>query len=104
MGPVYYTTRRLLTFVLREGCVSLMNDRSGPEGIYRNAVYVIPREALDLRLRSGERLRVKLGIDPTASDIHLGFVVALQKLREFQDLGHTAALVIGDHTARSSDP
>jgi tyrosyl-tRNA synthetase len=81
-----------------------MNDGSGFKGIYRNAVDVIPREELDLRLRSGERLRVKLGIDPTAPDIHLGFVVVLKKLRAFQDLGHTAVLVIGDYTARVGDP
>ncbi len=72
--------------------------------IYRNAVDVIPREELDRRLRSGETLRVKLGIDPTAPDIHLGFVVVLKKLRAFQDLGHTAVLTIGDYTARVGDP
>src|SRR5919107_3324076 len=72
--------------------------------IYRNAVDVIPREELDRRLRSGEPLRVKLGIDPTAPDIHLGFAVVLKKLRAFQDLGHTAVLVIGDYTARVGDP
>jgi tyrosyl-tRNA synthetase len=72
--------------------------------IYRNAVEVIPREELDRRLRGGERLRVKLGIDPTAPDIHLGFVVVLKKLNEFQSLGHTAVLVIGDYTARVGDP
>jgi tyrosyl-tRNA synthetase len=81
-----------------------MNDGPGFGGIYRNAVDVIPREALERRLRSGERLRVKLGIDPTAPDIHLGFVVVLKKLREFQELGHTAVLVIGDYTARVGDP
>ena len=74
------------------------------ERIYRNAVDVIPRDELDRRLRSGESLRVKLGIDPTAPDIHLGFVVVLRKLREFQDLGHTAVLVVGDYTARVGDP
>ena len=74
------------------------------ERIYRNAVDVIPRDELDRRLRSGESLRVKLGIDPTAPDIHLGFVVVLKKLREFQDLGHTAVLVVGDYTARVGDP
>jgi tyrosyl-tRNA synthetase len=74
------------------------------ERIYRNAVDVIPRVELDRRLRSGESLRVKLGIDPTAPDIHLGFVVVLKKLREFQDLGHTAVLVVGDYTARVGDP
>lgn len=72
--------------------------------IYANAVDVIPREELDRRLRSGDTLRIKLGIDPTAPDIHLGFVVVLKKLREFQDLGHTAVLVIGDYTARVGDP
>ncbi|HET9964515.1 MAG TPA: tyrosine--tRNA ligase, partial [Rubrobacter sp.] len=72
--------------------------------IYRNAVDVIPREELDRRLASGETLRVKLGIDPTAPDIHLGFAVVLGKLRAFQDLGHTAVLVIGDYTARVGDP
>ena len=72
--------------------------------IYANAVDVISREELDRRLRSGDTLRIKLGIDPTAPDIHLGFVVVLKKLREFQDLGHTAVLVIGDYTARVGDP
>ena len=74
------------------------------ERIYRNAVDVIPRDELDRRLSSGESLRVKLGIDPTAPDIHLGFVVVLKKLRDFQDLGHTAVLVVGDYTARVGDP
>lgn len=74
------------------------------DSIYANAVDVIPREELDRRLKSGATLRVKLGIDPTAPDIHLGFVVVLKKLREFQELGHTAVLVIGDYTARIGDP
>jgi tyrosyl-tRNA synthetase len=79
---------------------------TGPnlDQIYRNAVDVIPREELDRRLRGGGTLRAKLGIDPTAPDIHLGFVVVLKKLREFQDLGHTAVLVVGDYTARVGDP
>jgi tyrosyl-tRNA synthetase len=81
-----------------------MNAGPGLERIYRNTVDVIPREELDRRLKSGDPLRVKLGIDPTAPDIHLGFVVVLKKLREFQDLGHTAVLVIGDYTARVGDP
>ncbi len=72
--------------------------------IYATAVDVIPREELDRRLKNSATLRVKLGIDPTAPDIHLGFVVVLKKLREFQDLGHTAVLVIGDYTARVGDP
>ncbi len=82
----------------------LMNAGPDLERIYRNAVDIIPREELDRRLKSGDSLRVKLGIDPTAPDIHLGFVVVLKKLREFQELGHTAVLVIGDYTARVGDP
>ena len=74
------------------------------ENLFRNAVDVIPREELERRLSGGETLRVKLGIDPTAPDIHLGFTVVLAKLREFQELGHTAVLVIGDYTARVGDP
>jgi tyrosyl-tRNA synthetase len=81
-----------------------MSVTSKIDRIYANAVDVIPRKELDRRLKSGVTLRVKLGIDPTAPDIHLGFVVVLRKLREFQDLGHTAVLVIGDYTARVGDP
>ncbi len=72
--------------------------------IYANAVDIVPHKELERRLRSGAELRVKLGIDPTAPDIHLGFVVVLKQLRAFQDLGHTAVLVIGDYTARVGDP
>ena len=74
------------------------------ESIFENAVDAIPREELERRLQDGGPLRVKLGIDPTAPDIHLGFAVVLKKLRKFQDLGHTAVLVIGDYTARVGDP
>jgi tyrosyl-tRNA synthetase len=81
-----------------------MSTVSNIDRIYANAVDVVPREELERRLKSGVELRVKLGIDPTAPDIHLGFVVVLKKLREFQELGHTAVLVIGDYTARVGDP
>ncbi len=54
--------------------------------------------------REGRRLRVKLGIDPTAPDIHLGHAVVLRKLREFQDAGHRVVLIVGDYTARVGDP
>src|SRR5919106_4459258 len=93
-----------VTFVLRESCDLLMTAFRERRAIYRNAVDVIPREELDRRLASGETLRVKLGIDPTAPDIHLGFAVVLGELRAFQDLGHVAVLVIGDYTARVGDP
>jgi tyrosyl-tRNA synthetase len=70
----------------------------------RNAVDCLPVGQLERKLELGRPLRVKLGIDPTAPDIHLGFTVVLQKLREFQDLGHTVVLIIGDYTARVGDP
>jgi tyrosyl-tRNA synthetase len=89
---------------LRKGCEALMTADTRHDAIYRSAVDVIPREELEKRLDSGRALRVKLGIDPTAPDIHLGFVVVLKKLRAFQDLGHTAVLTIGDYTARVGDP
>ena len=70
----------------------------------RNAVDALPEGELQRQLETGRPLRVKLGIDPTAPDIHLGHTVVLRKLREFQDLGHTVVLIIGDYTARVGDP
>jgi tyrosyl-tRNA synthetase len=70
----------------------------------RNTVDCLPDGALERKLSEGRPLRVKLGVDPTAADIHLGHTVVLQKLREFQDLGHTVVLIIGDYTARVGDP
>jgi tyrosyl-tRNA synthetase len=69
-----------------------------------NAVDVISEPELRKKLERGTPLRVKLGIDPTASDIHLGFAVVLRRLRLFQDLGHKAVLIIGDFTAMLGDP
>src|SRR5437763_5748971 len=70
----------------------------------RNAIDSLPAGELESKLALGRPLRVKLGIDPTAPDIHLGHSVVLQKLREFQDLGHLVVLIIGDYTARVGDP
>jgi tyrosyl-tRNA synthetase len=70
----------------------------------RNAVDCLPRGALAERIEQGRPLRVKLGLDPTAPDIHLGHTVVLTKLREFQDAGHTVVLIVGDYTARVGDP
>jgi tyrosyl-tRNA synthetase len=70
----------------------------------RNVVDCLPEGGLERKLATGRQLRVKLGIDPTAPDIHLGFTVVLGKLREFQDLGHKVVLIIGDYTARVGDP
>jgi len=70
----------------------------------RGCAEVISREELKKKLSSGRPLRVKLGVDPTAPDIHFGHTVSLQKLRQFQDLGHQAVLIIGDFTAMIGDP
>jgi tyrosyl-tRNA synthetase len=70
----------------------------------RNAVDVLPAGLLAEQLGSGRPLRVKLGIDPTTADIHLGHTVVLEKLREFQQAGHRVVLIVGDFTARIGDP
>jgi tyrosyl-tRNA synthetase len=70
----------------------------------RNAVEVLPEGRLTEQLAGERPLRVKLGIDPTTADIHLGHTVVLEKLGEFQRAGHTVVLIIGDFTARVGDP
>jgi tyrosyl-tRNA synthetase len=83
-----------------------MTDSAGEDARFltRNAVEALPEGRLASQLEEGRPLRVKFGIDPTAPDIHLGHTVVLRKLREFQDLGHTVVLIIGDYTARVGDP
>jgi len=61
-------------------------------------------EKLTKIAKKGSQLRIKLGLDPTSPDIHLGHTVVLRKMRQFQDLGHKAVLIIGDYTARIGDP
>jgi tyrosyl-tRNA synthetase len=70
----------------------------------RNAVDVLPKEALERKLALGRPLRVKLGIDVTSPDIHVGRAIPLQRMRAFQDEGHTGVLIIGDYTTRIGDP
>ena len=70
----------------------------------RGSAQIISEHDLLAKLRPGRPLNVKLGVDPTAPDIHLGFTVGLSKLRQFQDLGHQAILIIGDFTAMIGDP
>jgi tyrosyl-tRNA synthetase len=74
------------------------------EDLKRNAVEVLPAGVLEEQLAAGRPLRVKLGIDPTTPDIHLGHTVVLEKLREFQDADHQVVLIVGDFTARVGDP
>jgi tyrosyl-tRNA synthetase len=70
----------------------------------RNAVKVLPEGELERKLALGRPLRVKLGIDPTARDIHIGNAIPLQRMRAFQRRGHTGILIVGDYTARVGDP
>jgi tyrosyl-tRNA synthetase len=77
---------------------------SDASALLEGAVEALPEGMLAKQLAEGRPLRVKLGIDPTAPDIHLGHVVVLTKLRQFQDAGHVVVLIIGDYTARVGDP
>ncbi|WP_249009731.1 tyrosine--tRNA ligase [Conexibacter sp. DBS9H8] len=85
-----------------------MDERSTPGGaarwLTRNSVECLPDGDLERKLAEGRPLRVKLGVDPTAPDLTLGHTVVLQKLAEFQQLGHTAVLIIGDGTTQVGDP
>ena len=83
-----------------------MTDSPGEAARFltRNAVDALPEGQLERQLAQDRPLRVKLGVDPTTPDIHLGHTVVLRKLREFQDLGHQVVLIIGDYTARVGDP
>jgi tyrosyl-tRNA synthetase len=75
-----------------------------PADLTRHAVNVLPEGELERKLKLGRPLRVKLGIDPTAPDIHLGFAFVLDRLAEFQKAGHVIVLIVGDYTARIGDP
>jgi tyrosyl-tRNA synthetase len=73
------------------------------EALTRGVSEIIGRDALEDKLASGKKLRIKLGIDPTSPDVHIGRAVALLKLRDFQNLGHTAVLIVGDFTGIIGD-
>jgi len=85
-----------------------MTDRRLIDDLMVGAVEILPEGALEAKLalaeREGRPLRVKFGVDTTAPDIHLGHTVCLNKLRQFQDAGHKAVLIIGDYTTRIGDP
>src|SRR5947208_14778335 len=76
----------------------------GVPELTRNAVDVLPKGALEERLEHGRPLRVKLGIDVTSPDIHVGRGIPLQRMRAFQDEGHKAVFIVGDYTTRIGDP
>ncbi len=74
------------------------------DDLTRNAVNVLPEGGLEAKLKLGRPLRVKLGIDVTSPDIHIGRAIPLQRMRAFQDAGHVGVLIIGDYTTRIGDP
>jgi len=80
------------------------NEEKIKEILEKGTVEVIEREHLNLALKSGKKLKIKFGIDPTAPDLHLGHAVPLRKLRQFQNAGHQAILIIGNYTAQIGDP
>ncbi len=81
-----------------------MNVEDALTVLQRGAQDIVPEAELREKLAAGRQLCVKLGIDPTRPDIHLGFAVVLRKMRQFQDLGHKVVLIIGDRTATIGDP
>ncbi len=81
-----------------------MNKNDVFKILQAGTVQILPEEELKIKLAAGKPLIVKLGMDPTAPDLHLGHAVVLSKLKQFQDLGHTVIFLIGDFTARIGDP
>ena len=79
-------------------------DHGAWDAVTTGAVEIINREHLKSRIERGDRLRVKLGLDPTRPDIHLGHTVVIRKMRHFQQLGHTVIFLIGDFTGMIGDP
>lgn len=93
MPPISFTTH-----------INHMSTESALKQLTAGTAKVLSEKELAEKLELGRPLRVKLGVDPTAPDIHLGHTVAIEKLRQFQQLGHTAVLIIGDFTATVGDP
>lgn len=74
------------------------------ETIKRNSVQIISEEELDKKIKSGKKLKIKLGADPSRPDLHIGHTVVLRALKEFQKMGHEVIFVIGDYTGMIGDP
>ena len=87
------------------GSKKVVTDRAAVDDVLTRAVEeTFVRESLEKRLLSGDKLRIKFGIDPTSPKIHLGRAVPLRKLRDFQKMGHTVVFIVGDFTAQIGDP
>lgn len=84
--------------------VQIPNEEQLRELLDRGVVTVEVRDNLERKLKSGKQLRVKMGFDPSAPDIHLGHTIGMRKLRAFQDLGHKVVIIVGDWTAQIGDP
>jgi len=82
----------------------ITDEQQIEEILTRGVDEIIVKESLEKKLNSGRQLRVKFGIDPTGTDLHIGHAVTLRKLKQFQDLGHQVILLIGDYTAMIGDP
>jgi len=104
MDTLSYSPRGVASACASEPERMVHSPEAQLEILKRGAAQIISEDELLAKLRLGRPLNIKLGVDPTAPDIHLGFTVALQKLRQFQDLGHQAILIIGDFTAMIGDP
>jgi tyrosyl-tRNA synthetase len=84
--------------------MAFMNPDEAFAALKQGTAQIISEHELRQKLTLGRPLRIKLGVDPTSADIHLGHTITLRKLRQFQDLGHQAVLIIGDFTAMIGDP
>jgi tyrosyl-tRNA synthetase len=82
----------------------MSTGQTSTAGLTRNAVAILPAGGLEEKLKLARPLRVKLGIDVTSPDIHIGRAIPLQRMRAFQDAGHTGVLIVGDYTTRIGDP
>lgn len=83
---------------------SVLSPTEALKRLEAGSVEIIPHEKLLEKLSSGKKLTVKLGLDPTRPDIHIGHAVVLRKMRQFQELGHKVVIIIGDFTAMIGDP
>jgi tyrosyl-tRNA synthetase len=87
-----------------KGTVRIPSDKELHYLLHRGVSEIIVKDELETLLKSGKKLRLKEGFDPSRPDIHLGHMVGLRKLRQFQELGHTVILIVGDWTAQIGDP
>ncbi len=87
-----------------DGMSDVFSDEEAWKLINRGVLEIIEEDDLRKKLAKGTPLNIKLGIDPTSPDVHLGFTVVMRKLRQFQDLGHRVILIVGDYTATVGDP